>query len=110
MENVEYRIGPVQAAFMIAVALLIDLIQYILTILIFTAILCPLISLMAIGLFAMWFKINKVDAILSYRIGPRFVGSAFLELIPILDGFPIWTIGIWLTIRASRKLNQERAG
>ena len=90
------------AFMMIAVALVIDGIQAILTFLLIGFIVNPLISCFLVApLFAGWFLLHKVSVLSLKNVGP-FFGTLFAE--NVLGVFPFWTGFVILTcIRSKAK-------
>lgn len=103
----EQKIGNAQAAMMIAVALMIDLFQFVLGLLMIGVVLNYFISFMALLIFWFWFLMNGVHfmgSMKEVRIGMTFFGTAFGEMapIPFFNVLPIWTFGIGATIAMTR--------
>lgn len=56
--------------------------------------------------FAFWFVLNGVSFLtgrMSVQKILRFFGPAFGEMIPVIGALPLWTPGIWLTLRSVKK-------
>lgn len=103
------KIGELQKLLMIGTAAMIDLLQLLLF---WTAIGQHIIGFIAIILFSIWFLISGADVFTHPRRALRFFGSGLLEAaVPIANLFPIFTIGIFLTIRdINRKFKSREAG
>jgi len=97
------RIGPTQGVFMIGVAGLFDFLQGILNIAIIGVILSSFVSIVAWLTFFLWFKLNGVS---FFDSGARklivYYGGSFLELFPLLNTLPIWTITVSLMVAIVR--------
>jgi len=97
--------------FMLGAAAILDLIQIILTLFVFTAPLAELSTFIAMPLFGIWFLILGVSYFGGKRATAKVVsalGSAVVELIPFLDAVPGITLGVYGVIRASRKEDKEK--
>lgn len=75
---------------LIAVGIIVDLVQLLLTLLFVGAALNPIIDLMAMGVF--WLMLYHHGQKVLSRRAFSFVGSAIVELIPVIDAIPVWTI------------------
>lgn len=91
------KIGNDQAAMMIAVAVMVDLFQFVLGFFLIGVVLNFFISFMAFLIFWFWFILNG-------RVSITFFGTAFGEMVPIpfFNILPIWTLGITATIVMTR--------
>jgi len=100
MEKTGSKIGPVNAVLLILAALFFDGIQVFLTFLIIGVVLNLIVSLMAIATFYLWLKLLGI----SYWEGNgtrkllAFMGSSFVEIIPIFNAFLGWTVFVGLII------------
>lgn len=94
------KISPINAIFLVLVALLIDGIQAFLTLIIIGVVLNSIISASAALIFCMWLKLLGV----SYWEGNgtrkllSFIGCGFLEIVPIFNAIPAWTLFVILII------------
>lgn len=103
----ERKIGNAQAAMMITVAIMIDLLQFVFGLLLIGVILNYFISFMAFLIFWFWFILNGISftrSMKEFRIGITFFGTAFGEIapIPFLNVLPIWTLGIIAVMAMTR--------
>jgi len=96
----EGHIGSGAAFMMIAVALLIDGIQFLLTLIYFIGLIInPFISICATMIFGIWLSHLGVSMMAPKRVG-RFLGTIVGET--VLGSIPIWTFSIVLTVIESR--------
>jgi len=94
-----HRIGTLTATAMTTVALFIDGLQALLTFLIIGFIINPLIQIFAWILFYLWFHFNDVKMLEGgLRKAILFFGGGILELIPIINALPVWTLTTGATI------------
>lgn len=111
-EKITYRVSFVTAFFMLALAAIIDLIQFLLNL---TVILIPLTWLftaLAAITFAIWFLIVGVSYFSGKRAGLKMVasvGSVVAEFVPVINALPAVTTGVVLVIIVSRIEDWERA-
>src|SRR3990167_1202232 len=97
--NEQSRIERTTAFFMIAVALLIDGLQFLLTIIIIGFLINPIISIMATMLFGIWMSHHGVS-MMSSKYALRFLGTIVGET--ILGTLPIWTVTVAVTVFEGR--------
>ncbi len=103
MEN-KQRIGNVSAGFMIGVAAIIDLVQFLLTL---TAVLVPLAVLctfFSATMFAIWFMIYGVKYV-GHDNGKKLLialASTVAEFVPVINALPATTVGVIGIIVQSR--------
>ncbi len=109
--EIRYRITGVTGCFMIAIAVLLDLLQILFTITLIFALAADLVTFIAAGIFGLWFLILGV----SYTGGSRgmmkfmtAILSSVTELVPVIDAMPALTIGIATIILASRAEDREQ--
>lgn len=106
------RINNVIAGLMLATAATCDGLQILLTLTVFGSIASPLITFVALCVFALWFLIYGINYIGGRRAGLKFAavaGTAVAELVPFINGLPVTTIGVFAVIYASRKEDEENA-
>lgn len=101
------KIGSMQGMLMIAVAAVVDGVNIILFAFFGVGIVANrFITIFMFMTFAFWFILNGVS-FLSGRMSVqkmfRFFGASFGEIIPVIGALPLWTPGIWLTLRSVRK-------
>ncbi len=101
--GVPLRISPFEAGFMVAVAVIIDVIQWVVTLFVFgvvtafiTGVVNTLINVCTWLLFYFWFKLKGISF-----VGPRqlltMLGMGATEFAS--SGiFPSWSIGVWLLV------------
>lgn len=100
------RIDNIQAAFMIGVAVTVDIVQLILGFFIIGLVLNRFITFFVFLSFFLWFALNGVNFIsgkMSTRRMLSFFGVAFAEFIPIVGMAPLWSFGIASIIYSTRK-------
>lgn len=81
----------------IAAAIMIDIIQAILTPLWAGLLVNPIISVGAAYIFNRWFKIYGISMLSKENMG-LFYGTIAAELIPFFDALPVWTTAVVLTL------------
>jgi len=111
VENVTYRIGMVQACFMVGVAVIADLLQVLLDLTGILAIASDIVTFLAESVLGIWFMINGVQFTSGKRALSKFLtafGTTIIELVPIIDALPTLTIGTIFIIHASRKEDREK--
>lgn len=114
MENsnkVAYRVSPVVGGFMVALAVIADLFQVLLTLTGIFAIAGTLVSFFTLTILGVWFTILRVSFIEGRRGVSKFLTvltTSVAEIIPFVGGLPTLTIGTILTIRISRQ--EDRKG
>ena len=100
MEKTGSKIGPVNAVLLVFAALFFDGVQVLLIFLIIGSVLNWIVSLIAIATFYLWLKLLGI----SFWEGKgtrkllAFMGSSFMEIIPIFNAFLGWTIFVGLII------------
>ncbi|PIT96785.1 hypothetical protein COT82_01285 [Candidatus Campbellbacteria bacterium CG10_big_fil_rev_8_21_14_0_10_35_52] len=110
MENIatkKQKIGNIQWIFMLGVAVMIDIIQIFLLFFFGVGLIVNrFITIFAAMTFFLWFALNGVTFLtgkMSNQKMFRFFGAAFGEFIPIIGSLPLWSFGIWFTIKSIRK-------
>lgn len=104
MDENEKKIGFFTILLMLGVAVVIDIVQFILALFVVGLVINRFISIFAFMLFFLWFLLNDVSFLSGKRWLSRtisFFGSAGGELVPVVGALPLWTIGIYLTIRSA---------
>ena len=101
------RIGAIQAMLMLGVAVMIDIIQiFFLFFFGIGLIVNRFITIFAFMTFFLWFALNGVTFLTGKMYKEkmfRFFGVAFGEFIPIIGSLPLWSFGIYFTIKSVRK-------
>jgi len=104
-EETNAEVKPATAALMIIVALLFDGIQAVINLIpIVGQILSFLLSIFAFLTFYVWFKMNGISFAKPKRAG-KLIGGGLIELIPILNVLPAWTLAVFLII-SETKINK----
>lgn len=89
------RIGNTQGVLMIGVAVVVDFVQGLLTAGIVGLIVSTFISIFAWLMFFLWFKLNSIGMLDSgARLAVTIWGGAFIEMIPVINVLPAWTISV----------------
>lgn len=105
--NKKRRVGIVQSALMFGIAIVFDAVNIILFLLFGVGIVANrFIAISAFMTFFLWFALSGVTFLtgkMSIQKTFRFFGPAFGEIIPIVGAFPLWTLGIWLTLKSVKK-------
>lgn len=108
-----YRIGNVTAGLMIGVALLVDGIQFLLTLTVIGSVVAMFVSVFVWISFVIWFALHRVsyfDRGAATR-GLILLGSVIVELIPMINALPATTLGVAALIfhtRIQDKKNMKR--
>lgn len=101
-----HRISTTTAFFMIVVAVLLDLIQFVFTLFVITSLLSELVTFFALCVFGVWFAILGVNYFSGKKVGLKLASvftSAIVELVPLIDGLPAITAGVVGIIVSVRK-------
>ena len=109
--SITYRIGMIQACFMVGLCVIADLVQVLLDLTGILAIASDIVTFIAEGTLGIWFMINGVQFTSGKRAVSKFLtvfGTTIIELIPIVDALPTLTIGTIFLIHASRKEDREK--
>jgi hypothetical protein len=109
MDNEHHqRIKIWMGGLMLMVAVTIDLIQALLTLVAIGLVLSPLITIGATVLFWIWFKILGISFVSNPKRLVTFAAESIGELIPAIDALPLWTIGTLGTILITR--SEDKGG
>lgn len=93
------RIPNTTAILMISVALLFDLIQFILTALFIGMILNPVIvTPLAWFTFFLWYKFRGVNITDKVSRFATMTVTPLIEFIPMINALPAWTLGVFIMI------------
>ena len=110
MEN-NRRIGDMQSMLMISVAVVADGVQILLWLLFGVGLIANrFVTIFMFMTFAFWFVLNGVSFLtgsMSTQKMVRFFGASFGEVIPVIGALPLWTLGIWLTLRSVKKEDES---
>lgn len=89
------RIDNIQAMFMIGVAAMVDFVQGLLTAGFIGIIVSSFISIFTWLMFYLWFKLNGIGFLdQGTRLAVTIWGGAFIEILPIINVLPAWTISV----------------
>lgn len=105
-----YRISTVVAGLMIGVALLIDGLQFLLTLTVIGSVVAMVLSAFAWITFVLWFALQGVsyfDRGAAVR-GLILISSIIVELIPLINALPATTLGVAALILHSRIEDRKR--
>ena len=101
------RVGAAQSALMIGIAVVVDVVNIILVLVVGIGLVANrFIAIFVFMAFAFWFALNGVSFLtgrMSMQKMFRFFGPAFGEMIPVIGALPLWSLGIWLTLRSVKK-------
>ena len=110
------RIGAVTAFALIAVAILIDGLQALISLrafipvigLVIAFVLGVVVDILAILLFAIWFSHINVSLMTRYPLG--FLATIVLENVPVVNSAPGWTWFVVTTIARERLAEDSSSG
>jgi len=92
------RVGSVTGKFMIAIAVLVDITQFLLVLIPFVGwLLGMVLSIVASFLFGIWFSHHGVSLMSSKRV-LGFLGTMVGEWIPFISAAPFWTCLVAFTV------------
>jgi hypothetical protein len=100
-----HKISNVAAAGMLGVALILDLVQFLLTLAILTVLVNILITFLAVCIFGIWFAVMGINYFQGRKAGLKVLssfGATIIELVPVIDGLPGITAGVLGIIVSSR--------
>ena len=101
------RIGPTTGKLMIAVAVAVDLVQFLLVLIPFIGWLFGMmISVIASFLFGIWFSHHGVSLMSSKRV-LGFLGTMLGEWIPFIGGVPLWSCLVAFTVIQEWRSSEE---
>lgn len=94
------RISSIQAIFMLAVAGVFDLIQFLISFIPYVGwIISVFLSIFVWLTFYMWFKLNGISFLdKGSRLAITFFLGAIIEVIPIINILPGWTLSVVLML------------
>lgn len=97
--NVKRRIGKITSFLMIFIAIILDIIEFILALFLVGAVVNRIMTILEYPGYWLWFKIKGVSFTKNRKIAGR-MGSTFIaEIIPFIGALPMFTVGVWLTIK-----------
>lgn len=105
MARVKYRVSSVNISFMLAIAIIFDLLQFLLTLTVIGALLSWLVTAFAVCMFAIWFLILGVNYFSGRKAAAKMasvIGTAVIEFIPVINALPSITIGVLAIALVSR--------
>ncbi|MDP6388187.1 MAG: hypothetical protein QGG63_02855 [Candidatus Pacebacteria bacterium] len=90
------RIGNMEGGLMIAAAGVIDGVQFLFNLIVVIGwIIVPFIGISAWLMFYLWYKLKGINFLDSgARLAITICTGALLEIIPVLNAFPAWTISV----------------
>lgn len=100
-----HKISNVTAGFMLAIAVIFDGIQGLLTLTIFGALFSWFFTFLALVIFGVWFAILGINYFSGRAAGLKIAsvfGSAIAEMVPFINGLPAITAGVAGIIVSSR--------
>jgi len=109
-------LGMIAASGLIAAAVITDILQSLVDLLVFipavgiilSFVLGVIIDISAMIIFGMWFSILGVSLVGRYPLG--FLGTSILEIIPLLNILPGWTMFVTLIIIEERIKGRSSGG
>ncbi len=105
-----YRVSGVVAGLMVAVAILSDGLQFLLTLTIIGSVVAMVLSALVWVSFALWFALLGVsyfDRGAAMR-GLILIGSVIVELVPLINALPATTLGVVALILHARAEDRKR--
>jgi hypothetical protein len=105
MGEVRYRVSGVSMGFMIAIAAIFDLLQFLLTLTVIGSLLAWLVTVFAGMIFFVWFLILGINYFSGKKAAAKvgtILSTSVLEFIPILNALPTITIGVITIALVSR--------
>lgn len=103
---VEYRIGTGSAFLMVLFAVVCDTIEAIIAAVGVGLILNRFLTIFEYAILWPWLAVKGVKP-MGKRQMKKFISTFGLELIPVVGALPIFTLGVFLIIRSSRKEDLE---
>lgn len=100
--KIKYRIGPLQKILMLTIAAIFDLVEFVLAVLAIGLILNRIITIIEYFIYILWFSVNKIS-FTSPKTLKKLGGSFIAEIIPFLGALPMFTVGVYMTIKSSRE-------
>lgn len=107
MADVKYRISKLTATFMLVIALIIDLVELLLALLLVGLVLNRLITLLEWFIFGLWFTILGVPFFTGGKRMATTTGGIIIGLIPGVGALPEFTLSIFLLILISRSEDRD---
>lgn len=108
MGEANHKIKLWMAGCLVVVALLVDLFQFLITLVAIGVFLAPIITVCASALFWIWFKLLGISIITNPKRLATFGIESVGELIPIVNTLPMWTLGTVITIIITR--SEDKGG
>lgn len=102
------RIKWWMAGCLVCTAILVDIIQALLTLVAIGVVLSPIITVGATFLFWIWYMMLGVSFMTNPKRLATFAAESLGELIPAADALPLWTIGTIMTIIITR--SEDKGG
>lgn len=110
MRNVRYRIGGFHTGALYGVAIVGDVLQFLITLIpIIGFILSSLVSMLLYIVFWVWFRLLGVGMTEHTDTLIARIGIGIAEALPIVNALPGWTLAVALTIYATRKSDEKKA-
>jgi hypothetical protein len=109
--RVSYRIGGVTVAFMLALALVLDLVQILLTLTGVGALLAWLVTAVGTTAFGIWFLLMRVNYFSGRKAAQKMAATlagVVAEFVPVINALPAMTISVIAVVLLSRAEDRER--
>lgn len=105
MAQVRYRVSNVSLGFMLALAVVFDLLQFLLTLTVVGALFTLLFGFVGFIIYAIWFLILGVNYIQGRKAAAKLgtlIATWVVEFMPLLNALPSMTVGVLLIALISR--------
>ena len=99
------RIGTITAVFMVTLAVIIDLVQFLLNLTVFLALASLYLTFLAASIFGIWFALLGVSYFSGKKSGLKMIaaiGGLFTELVPFINALPATTVSVIAVILISK--------
>lgn len=107
--SVEYRINGFHAGSLIAIAGLVDFLQFIFGLIpVLGIVIVSLLSVLVASIFSFWLSYLKVEVWGSFSKFGVQLGTFIAEIIPIVGVLPVWTMGIGALLLLVRLEDQKK--
>lgn len=113
MGEVRYRVSGVSLGFMLALAAIFDLLQFLLTLTVVGALFSWLVTAIAVTIYAIWFLLLGVNYFSGRKAASKMIAAlttAVVEFIPLVSALPTITIGVLAIALISRSEDRARGG
>lgn len=104
------RVSAITLFFMIMISIVLDGVQFLLTLTVVGALFAWLVTALAMCIFGVWFLLLGINYFSGRKAGLKMASmfsSVVIELVPILSALPGITIGVLGVVAASRLEDRE---